>query len=95
MTRIVWIDCSSTAPVREFSSQRRFQWSEERERLFINSVRKIGIHNATAKMVMDDMAIPGLTRSQVASHLQKYKLKYQKMQSSHSQNRLSLHYLLN
>ncbi|KAH0462274.1 hypothetical protein IEQ34_009849 [Dendrobium chrysotoxum] len=48
----------------------RVSWTPELHAKFINAVNQLGIDNAVPIKILDIMDIPGLTRENVASHLQ-------------------------
>eukprot|EP00245_Coleochaete_scutata_P017364 TRINITY_DN848_c0_g1_i1.p1 TRINITY_DN848_c0_g1~~TRINITY_DN848_c0_g1_i1.p1 ORF type:complete len:480 (-),score=105.04 TRINITY_DN848_c0_g1_i1:1003-2259(-) len=52
----------------------RVVWSVELHQQFVNAVNQLGIDKAVPKKIMDIMNVQGLTRENVASHLQKYRL---------------------
>ncbi|KAL0700924.1 hypothetical protein Bca4012_057046 [Brassica carinata] len=57
------------------SKKARVVWSYELHQKFVNAVNQIGCdHKAGPKKILDLMKIPWLTRENVASHLQKYRL---------------------
>ncbi|XP_027096467.2 two-component response regulator ORR21-like isoform X1 [Coffea arabica] len=49
-------------------------WSIELHQQFVSAVNHLGIDKATPKKIMELMNVPGLTRENVANHLQKYRL---------------------
>ncbi|XP_039167775.1 two-component response regulator ARR2-like isoform X2 [Eucalyptus grandis] len=49
-------------------------WSVELHQQFVSAVNQLGIDKAVPKKILDLMNVPGLTRENVASHLQKYRL---------------------
>ncbi|KAI0510793.1 hypothetical protein KFK09_011402 [Dendrobium nobile] len=51
----------------------RVSWTPELHAKFINAVNQLGINKAVPIKILDIMDIPGLTRENVASHLQKYR----------------------
>ncbi|KAI0510755.1 hypothetical protein KFK09_011364 [Dendrobium nobile] len=51
----------------------RVSWTPELHAKFINAVNQLGIDKAVPTKILDIMGIPGLTRENVASHLQKYR----------------------
>ncbi|KAK8952934.1 Two-component response regulator ARR10 [Platanthera guangdongensis] len=59
----------------DFSTQKRARvsWTKELHAKFIDAVKYLGIDRAVPKKILDIMQIPGLTRENVASHLQKYR----------------------
>ncbi|KAG0460011.1 hypothetical protein HPP92_023139 [Vanilla planifolia] len=49
-------------------------WSVELHQQFVNAVNQLGIDKAVPKRILELMNVPGLTRENVASHLQKFRL---------------------
>ncbi|GFP85117.1 two-component response regulator arr2 [Phtheirospermum japonicum] len=52
----------------------RVVWSIELHQQFVSAVNQLGIDKAVPKKILELMNVPGLTRENVASHLQKYRL---------------------
>ncbi|KAF5749537.1 two-component response regulator ARR12 [Tripterygium wilfordii] len=52
----------------------RVVWSVELHRKFVAAVNQLGLGKAVPKKILDLMNVEGLTRENVASHLQKYRL---------------------
>ncbi|KAK9815462.1 hypothetical protein WJX72_004023 [[Myrmecia] bisecta] len=52
----------------------RVIWSVEMHGQFVNAVNQLGVDKAVPKRILDLMNVEGLTRENVASHLQKYRL---------------------
>ncbi|KAG2665133.1 hypothetical protein I3760_16G116000 [Carya illinoinensis] len=52
----------------------RVVWSVELHRNFVAAVNQLGCEKAVPKKILDLMNVEGLTRENVASHLQKYRL---------------------
>ncbi|XP_055811281.1 two-component response regulator ARR1-like isoform X3 [Solanum dulcamara] len=52
----------------------RVVWSMELHQQFVQAVKQLGIDKAVPKKILELMNVPGLTRENVASHLQKYRL---------------------
>ena len=99
MTRTVWVEYSvNDFGAKGFSSSPshriRFTWSPEMEKLFLNAVYKLGI-KATPSLLLQEINVPGLTRNQVSSHLQKYRCKVRRSTISSPVDKLSVNYLLN
>merc|ERR1719421_643551 len=57
----------------------RLVWTQALHQRFVEAVKKLGEPKAVPKNIMQHMAVEGLTRENVASHLQKYRL-YMKRQ---------------
>ncbi|XP_057460920.1 two-component response regulator ARR2-like [Actinidia eriantha] len=51
----------------------RMIWTAELHQKFVAAVDQIGLKNAVPKKILDVMNFPGITRENVASHLQKYR----------------------
>uniref|UniRef100_A0A7N0TDL2 HTH myb-type domain-containing protein n=1 Tax=Kalanchoe fedtschenkoi TaxID=63787 RepID=A0A7N0TDL2_KALFE len=58
----------------------RLVWTPQLHKRFVEVVSHLGLNNAVPKTIMQMMNVDGLTRENVASHLQKYRL-YLKRQS--------------
>lgn len=54
--------------------KQRVVWSVELHQQFVAAVNQLGIDKAVPKKILELMNVPGLTRENVASHLQKYRL---------------------
>ncbi|KAG9389654.1 Myb-like DNA-binding domain [Carpediemonas membranifera] len=53
--------------------KRRVTWTPELEERFSRVVIKHGVKSATPRLILNEMAVEGLTRENVASHLQKFR----------------------
>ncbi len=62
------------------SKKPRVVWSAELHQQFVNAVNQLGIDKAVPKRILDLMNVQGLTRENVASHLQKYRLYLKRLQ---------------
>ncbi|PKA67215.1 Two-component response regulator ARR1 [Apostasia shenzhenica] len=58
----------------------RLVWTPQLHKRFVDAVAHLGIKNAVPKTIMQLMSVEGLTRENVASHLQKYRLYLKRMQ---------------
>ncbi|KAK4757356.1 hypothetical protein SAY87_018657 [Trapa incisa] len=58
----------------------RLVWTPQLHKRFVDAVAQLGIKNAVPKTIMQLMSVDGLTRENVASHLQKYRLYLRRMQ---------------
>ncbi|KAL8241942.1 hypothetical protein R6Q59_012244 [Mikania micrantha] len=56
------------------SKKARVVWSVELHQQFVSAVNQLGIDKAVPKRILELMNVPGLTRENVASHLQKFRL---------------------
>ncbi|CAN0855580.1 Two-component response regulator ARR1 [Linum grandiflorum] len=66
----------------------RVVWSVELHQQFVAAVNQLGIDKAVPKKILELMNVPGLTRENVASHLQKYRLYLRRLSgvSQHQNN---------
>ncbi|XP_071697326.1 transcription factor MYBC1-like [Rutidosis leptorrhynchoides] len=64
----------------------RLVWTPQLHKRFVDAVAHLGIKNAVPKTIMQLMSVDGLTRENVASHLQKYRLYLKRMQGLSSGN---------
>ncbi|KAI0524801.1 hypothetical protein KFK09_004187 [Dendrobium nobile] len=71
------------------SKKPRVVWSVELHQQFVNAVNQVGIDKAVPKRILELMNVPGLTRENVASHLQKFRL-YLKRISGVTQHQAAL-----
>ncbi|KAI5078456.1 hypothetical protein GOP47_0006127 [Adiantum capillus-veneris] len=68
----------------------RVVWSVELHQQFVNAVDQLGIDKAVPKRILELMNVHGLTRENVASHLQKYRLYLKRISGvSHQSGTLS------
>ena len=58
----------------------RLVWTPPLHKRFVDAVAHLGIKNAVPKTIMQLMNVEGLTRENVASHLQKYRLYLKRLQ---------------
>ncbi|GLU02321.1 hypothetical protein SLE2022_195750 [Rubroshorea leprosula] len=63
----------------------RLVWTPQLHKRFVDVVAHLGINNAVPKTIMQLMNVEGLTRENVASHLQKYRLYLKRMQGLSSE----------
>ncbi|KAK1412833.1 hypothetical protein QVD17_34367 [Tagetes erecta] len=62
------------------SKRPRLVWTPQLHKRFVDVVGHLGVKNAVPKTIMQLMNVEGLTRENVASHLQKYRLYLKRMQ---------------
>ncbi|MED6180539.1 hypothetical protein PIB30_011051 [Stylosanthes scabra] len=67
----------------------RFVWTNERHQKFVDAVFHLGIDKAVPKKIMELMDMPQLTRENVASHLQKFRI-HMKKKSEETQQQGSI-----
>jgi two-component response regulator (ARR-B family) len=67
------------------SKKPRVVWSAELHAQFVTAVNQLGIDKAVPKRILDLMGVDGLTRENVASHLQKYRLYLKRLQGNAGQ----------
>ncbi|KZV50986.1 hypothetical protein F511_15229 [Dorcoceras hygrometricum] len=63
----------------------RVVWSIELHQQFETAVNQLGVDNAVPKKILEIMNVPGLTRENVASHLQKYRVYLKRINSRNGQ----------
>uniref|UniRef100_A0A1J3FGP3 Two-component response regulator ARR14 n=1 Tax=Noccaea caerulescens TaxID=107243 RepID=A0A1J3FGP3_NOCCA len=70
------------------SKKSRIVWSIELHQQFANAVNQLGIEKAVPKRILELMNVPGLSRENVASHLQKFRLYLKRLNdaASHSKD---------
>uniref|UniRef100_A0A7N0TAE4 Two-component response regulator n=1 Tax=Kalanchoe fedtschenkoi TaxID=63787 RepID=A0A7N0TAE4_KALFE len=57
-----------------FAKKARVIWTVDLHQKFVNAVNLVGLEKIGPKKILDSMNVPWLTRENVASHLQKYRL---------------------
>ncbi|KAK1281582.1 Two-component response regulator ARR10 [Acorus calamus] len=66
---------SEQSKIKEENSKTpRFVWDPKLQNKFINAVESLGLQSATPKKIMEIMNIPGLSTTQISSHLQRSKV---------------------
>ncbi|GMI92168.1 PHYTOCLOCK 1, LUX ARRHYTHMO [Hibiscus trionum] len=70
---------NSDDPSGKTSKRSRLVWTPQLHKRFVDVVAHLGIKNAVPKTIMQLMNVEGLTRENVASHLQKYRLYLKRM----------------
>ncbi|XP_042398240.1 two-component response regulator ARR2-like isoform X1 [Zingiber officinale] len=66
----------------------RVVWSVDLHQKFVNAVHHLGVDKAVPKKILELMSVAGLTRENVASHLQKYRLYLRRVSMPQYQGRL-------
>merc|ERR1712094_66288 len=56
----------------------RLIWTRQLHERFVEAVNKMGVDQAVPKAIMQSMNVKGITRENVASHLQKYRAQLKK-----------------
>ncbi|CAN8324696.1 unnamed protein product [Cochlearia groenlandica] len=64
----------------------RVVWSVELHQQFVTAVNLLGVDKAVPKKILEMMNVPGLTRENVASHLQKYRIYLRRLGGVSSQH---------
>ncbi|XP_059276496.1 two-component response regulator ARR12-like [Lycium ferocissimum] len=63
----------------------RVVWSIDLHKKFVTAVHQLGLEKAVPKRILDLMNVEGLTRENVASHLQKYRLFLKRISTQEAQ----------
>ncbi|XP_074588851.1 uncharacterized protein LOC141844757 [Curcuma longa] len=74
------------------SKKPRVVWSVDLHQKFVNAVNQLGVDKAVPKKILELMNVAGLTRENVASHLQKYRLYLRRVSMPQHQGRLDSHF---
>lgn len=74
------VDNGGDDPCGKALKRPRLVWTPQLHKRFVDVVAHLGIKNAVPKTIMQLMNVEGLTRENVASHLQKYRLYLKRMQ---------------
>nr|XP_010938329.1 two-component response regulator ARR2 isoform X2 [Elaeis guineensis] len=70
----------------------RVVWSVDLHQQFVAAVNQLHVDKAVPKKILELMNVPGLTRENVASHLQKYRLYLRRLNVPQNQARLDTPY---
>ncbi|XP_018440641.1 transcription factor LUX [Raphanus sativus] len=73
-------DSGTEDPTGKTLKRPRLVWTPQLHKRFVDVVAHLGVKNAVPKTIMQLMNVEGLTRENVASHLQKYRLYLKRMQ---------------
>lgn len=65
----------------------RVHWTAQLHQRFVKALNQTGLDNAAPKRILEIMNVPGLTRENVASHLQKYRLYLKRLSGSNPEPR--------
>ncbi|XP_028803421.1 two-component response regulator ARR18-like [Neltuma alba] len=65
---------SSSSSSSRVTKKSKVVWTSDLQNRFLQAINIIGLENAVPKKILEVMKTPGLTRENVASHLQKYRL---------------------
>ncbi|KAJ0978534.1 hypothetical protein J5N97_014008 [Dioscorea zingiberensis] len=74
------------------SSQKkpRVVWSADLHQKFVSAVNELGVDKAVPKKILELMGVPDITRENVASHLQKYRMYLKRLSETEDQNTLGM-----
>ncbi|GAX75188.1 hypothetical protein CEUSTIGMA_g2632.t1 [Chlamydomonas eustigma] len=72
----------------------RLVWTPELHHRFMTAVHQLGVNNAVPKQLLQLMNVEGMTRENVASHLQKYRLYLKKLAGVTGNDPIPQHILL-
>ncbi|WOK96093.1 two-component response regulator ARR1-like [Canna indica] len=70
----------------------RVVWSADLHQKFLTAVNQLGVDKAVPKKILEMMNVHGLTRENVASHLQKYRLYLRRVSTPQNQGFFDAHY---
>ncbi|KAL3635931.1 hypothetical protein CASFOL_020478 [Castilleja foliolosa] len=74
------------------SKKPRVVWSVELHQQFVSAVNQLGIDKAVPKRILELMNVPGISRENVASHLQKFRLYLKRLSGVAQQHGVLLPY---
>lgn len=87
-------DGAESRPADEGAEGRsRLVWSQELHNRFLNALSHLGLKQAVPKSILTLMEVDGMTRENVASHLQKYRLFLRKLGGFSSKDKLTVEQL--
>ena len=76
-------------PAEDGDNRARLVWSQELHNRFLNALSHLGLSLAVPKSILGLMEVDGMTRENIASHLQKYRLFLKKMGGYSSKDTVS------
>ena len=77
-------------PADDGENRARLVWSQELHNRFLNALSHLGLKLAVPKSILGLMEVDGMTRENIASHLQKYRLFLKKMGGFSSKDKVSV-----
>lgn len=77
-------------PAEDGDNRARLVWSQELHNRFLNALSHLGLNLAVPKSILGLMEVDGMTRENIASHLQKYRLFLKKMGGYSSKDKVSV-----
>ena len=80
----------SSKPAYDGENRARLVWSQELHNRFLNALSHLGLKLAVPKSILGLMEVDGMTRENIASHLQKYRLFLKKMGGFTSKDKVSV-----
>ncbi|KAB2626964.1 hypothetical protein D8674_020582 [Pyrus ussuriensis x Pyrus communis] len=72
------------------TKKHKVEWTSELQDRFLEAINYIGLDKAVPKRILEVMNVEGLTRENVASHLQKYRMFLRKVAAKISVSKLSM-----
>ncbi|KAM1048813.1 hypothetical protein ACFX1X_028220 [Malus domestica] len=72
------------------TKKHKVEWTSELQDRFLEAINYIGLDKAVPKRILEVMNVEGLTRENVASHLQKYRMFLRKVAAKISVSKLSV-----
>ena len=67
------------------NKRQRFIWTHELHERFVAAVQQLGVKTAVPKAILTLMKVEGMTRENVASHLQKFRMALRRMEQQQQQ----------
>ncbi|KAM7274327.1 hypothetical protein ACFE04_028991 [Oxalis oulophora] len=74
MKELLDLEFDNQAHIVTAPKKTKIVWTSSLHTKFVQAMHKIGFQKAVPKTILEVMNVPGLTRENVASHLQKYRL---------------------
>ncbi|KAJ8631143.1 hypothetical protein MRB53_024466 [Persea americana] len=74
--------------VQSLERKPRVLWNAKLHQKFVKAIDQIGIDRAVPKKILEIIDVPGLTRENIASHLQKYRLFLRRLNEENQSGRL-------
>ncbi|KAJ0961147.1 hypothetical protein J5N97_000897 [Dioscorea zingiberensis] len=76
--------------IRHRHKEARVVWSADLHQKFVSAVNELGVDKAVPEKILELMGVPDITRENVASHLQKYRMYLKRLSETEDQNTLGM-----
>lgn len=86
-------DGAESRQAEDGEGRARLVWSQELHNRFLNALSHLGLEKAVPKSILGLMEVDGMTRENIASHLQKYRIYLKKLGGLSSKDKVTVEQL--